>query len=112
MPDYFAALAAEEGASVVLTSIGKPFLTGYDWRPRRTSFVAYGEPMREVSWVVYADRDDPVIHELARPVVEAKGPDNELCEKGRLLYPSAYGFPDHARTGDGAATHSGSANGD
>ena len=58
------------------------------------SFRIYGEPDREVSWVVYANRDDPVIRELARPVEQAKGPDNKYCDRGQLLYPRAYGYPE------------------
>ena len=93
LPDYFEALTKENEATVTLTSIGKPFLTGYEWELDYKGFKVYGEPNREVSWVVYADRDDPVIHELGRPVEEEKGPDNKLCEKGKLLYPEAYGYP-------------------
>lgn len=47
-----------------------------------------------MSWVVYADRDDPVIRKLARPVEEDKGPDNKYCDRGKLLYPEAYGYPE------------------
>jgi len=94
VPEYFDALSKEDEATIILTSIGKPFLTGYDWETGFMSFKVYGEPGREVSWVVYADRDDPVIHELGRPVEEEKGPDNKLCDKGKLLYPKAYGYPE------------------
>ncbi len=94
MPDYFEALTKENEATVVLTSIGKPFLSGYEWENDFNSFKIYGEPRRDVSWVVYADRDDPVIHELGRPVEEEKGTDNPYCEKGKLLYPEAYGYPE------------------
>jgi len=94
VPEYFEALTKEDEATIILTSIGKPFLTGYDWETGFSSFKVYGEPGREVSWVVYADRDDPVIHELGRPVEEEKGPDNKLCDKGKLLYPNAYGYPE------------------
>jgi hypothetical protein len=93
MPDYFKALTKEEEATVTLTSIGKPFLTGYDWIPDHSGFTAFGDPGREVSWVVYADRDDPVIHHHARPVEEDKGP-GSLCDRGKLLYPAAYGYPE------------------
>ena len=44
--------------------------------------------------MVMADRDDPVIHQLHRPVEEDKGPDNKLCDRGQLLYPTAYGYPE------------------
>jgi len=94
LPDYFEALTKENEATVVLTSIGKPFLTGYEWENDFKSFNIYGESEREVSWVVYADRDDPVIHELGQPVEEEKGPDNPYCEQGKLLYPKAYGYPE------------------
>ena len=94
LPDYFEALTKENEATVILTSIGKPFLTGYEWKNNYKSFKIYGEPEREVSWMVTADRDDPVIHELGRPVVEEKGQENPFCEKGKLLYPEAYGYPE------------------
>jgi hypothetical protein len=67
---------------------------GYEWLSDQASFRAYGEPNREVSWVVYADRDDPVIQQLRRPVEEDKGPENKLCDQGQLLHPTAYGYPE------------------
>lgn len=94
LPDYFAALTKEDEATVILTSVGKPFLTGYEWMEGHRAFKIYGEPDREVSWMVNADRDDPVIRELARPVEEVKGGKNAFCEKGKLLYPQAYGYPE------------------
>jgi hypothetical protein len=94
MPEYFGALADEEQATVTLTAVGKPFLTGYDWNADGRSFTAYGDPGREISWVVYADRDDPVVRQLARPVEEEKGPDNKYCDRGKLLHPAAYGYPE------------------
>ncbi|MCD4682345.1 MAG: hypothetical protein K8R86_03595 [Bacteroidales bacterium] len=93
MPEYYEVLAKEDEATVVLTPIGKPFLTGYDWLPGNRTFKIYGEPGRNVSWVVYADRDDPVMQELRRPVEEDKKADDKLCPKGKLLFPKAYGFP-------------------
>lgn len=93
LPEYFEALTKEKEATVTLTSIGKPFLTGYEWENNYKAFKIYGEPEREVSWVVYADRDDPVMQKLARPVEEEKGQDNSFCKKGKLLYPEAYGYP-------------------
>jgi hypothetical protein len=39
-----------------------------------------------------ADRDDPVIRQLARQVEEDKGLDNKLCDRGEFLYPTAYGY--------------------
>jgi len=90
MPSYFAALTREEDATVSLTAIGsKPFLTGYEWNRNFTAFTVYGEPGREVSYLVLADRDDPVIHQLRRPVEEKKGAG--YFEKGQLLNPEAYG---------------------
>jgi len=94
LPDYFIALSKENEATVTLTCIDVPFLTAYKWE--NNGFIISGEPELFVSWVVYADRDDPVIHELGRPVEEEKGPNNKLCDKGKLLYPKAYGYPDSA----------------
>jgi hypothetical protein len=96
MPDYFEALADGEGASVTLTSVGRPFPAGYEWLSDRAGFQVYGEPNREVSWVVYAERDDPVIRERRKPVEVTKGP-GQVCEPGELLYPSAYGYPTSRR---------------
>ena len=93
MPDYFKALSAEENTTVSLTAIGKPFLTGYEWHSDLSRLMVYGERNREVAWVVYADRDDPVIHMLSRPVEEEKGP-GKVCDRGELLYPKAYGYPE------------------
>jgi hypothetical protein len=94
LPDYFQALTREDEATVTLTSIGRPFLTGYQWQSDQASFTVYGQPDREVSWVVYADRDDPVIQQLSKPVEEEKGPKSKICARGRLLYPQAYGYPE------------------
>ncbi len=90
MPSYFVALTKENEATVNLTSVGQPFLCGFDWNSGYSSFVVYGEANREVCYTVYADRDDPVIHQLYRPVEENKG--NGNFEKGKLLYPKAYGY--------------------
>jgi len=90
MPDYFAALTKEDEATISLTPIGsKPFLTGYEWNQSFTAFTIYGEAGREVSYLVLANRDDPVIHQLRRPVEEKKG--KGYFEKGQLLNPEAYG---------------------
>jgi hypothetical protein len=94
MPAYFEALTKEDEASVHLTPVGRPFLTGAEWNPGFRSFTVYGEPDRAVFWEVLADRDDPVMRQLARPVEEDKGPDNKLCDRGKLLYPEAYGYPE------------------
>jgi hypothetical protein len=103
MPSYFAALTKEEDATVSLTAIGsKPFLTGYEWNRNFTAFIVYGEPGREVSYLVLADRDDPVVHQLRRPVEEKKGAG--YFQKGELLNPEAYGkAPRAAPDGVGAA---------
>jgi hypothetical protein len=34
------------------------------------------------------------MRQLARPVEEDKGPDNKYCDRGELLYPTAYGYPE------------------
>jgi hypothetical protein len=94
LPDYFQSLTAEGGASVQLTALRTPFLTAYEWRQGHAGFTVRGEPDGEVSWMVLADRDDPVIRQLARPVEEDKGPDNTYCDRGKLLYPTAYGYPE------------------
>jgi hypothetical protein len=91
LPEYFAALTKEDEATVVLTSVGRPFNTGYEWNDDHSMFTIYGESNREVSYIVLADRDDPVMHQLYRPVEEEKG--NGNFTKGKLLYPEAYGFP-------------------
>ncbi|MBN2541800.1 hypothetical protein JXI42_02955 [bacterium] len=90
MPDYFSALTKEGEASVTPTPVGKPFMVGYEWNDEYTQFKLYGEPGRKVTYIVLADRDDPVMHEIYRPVEEEKG--NGHYEKGKLLYPEAYGY--------------------
>jgi hypothetical protein len=92
MPDYFKALTKEDEASIHLTPVGRPFLTGAEWNSDFSAIIIYGDNNREV----LADRDDPVIHELGRPVEEEKGGENTLCKKGKLLYPKAYGYPETA----------------
>jgi hypothetical protein len=93
MPGYFIALTREDEATISLTSVGRPFLTGYEWRTGFASFTVYGEPGRTVSWVVYADRDDPVARRLTGPVEEEKSPDSKVCDRGILLDPEAHGYP-------------------
>ena len=99
MPDYFMALTMENEATVQLTPIGKPqserkYEFSYEWSDSFNQFTIFGEPGRMVSWMVLADRDDPVIHEFARPVEEEKSDENKLCKKGKLIYPKAYGYPE------------------
>ena len=98
LPDYFKALANEDEATVSLTSIGRPFPTGYQFQPDYLAFEVFGEPTREIAWVVYADRDDPIARRLARPVVEDKGPNSKYCARGELLYPTAFGYPESRGT--------------
>ncbi len=93
LPDYFKALTKEKEASIHLTPVGRPFLTGAEWNSDYAGMIIYGDPDREVFWEVLADRDDPVIHQLGKPVEEDKGGTGSLCEKGKLLYPEAYGYP-------------------
>ena len=93
MPTYFKALIKETEATVTLTSIGRPFNAGYDWNKDFTQVTVYGEPNREVSYIVMADRDDPVMRQLYKPVEEEKG--NGNFTKGKLLYPKAYGYPEN-----------------
>jgi hypothetical protein len=91
MPDYFIALTKEDEATISLTSVGeKPFLVSYQWQKDYSAFRIYGEKQREVSYIVLADRDDPVMRQLFKPVVEEKG--NGNFEKGKLIYPRAYGY--------------------
>jgi hypothetical protein len=94
LPNYFIALAVEGDASIQLTPLRVPFVTAYEWGSGFDQFTIRGESNREVSWMVLAERDDPVIRRLARPVEEEKGPDNKYCDRGKLLDPVAYGYPE------------------
>jgi hypothetical protein len=90
MPSYFVPLTKEEEATIHLTSIGKkPFLAGYEWNGGYKSFVVYGEANRDVSYTVYADRDDPAIKKLRKPVEQNKT-ESKLCTPGEYLHPDAY----------------------
>jgi predicted flap endonuclease-1-like 5' DNA nuclease len=90
MPEYFAALTKQNEATVILTPLGKkPFPASYTWKRGHEAFTIFGEAEAAVSYLVLADRDDPVIKQLAKPVEEEKS----ASEKGRLLYPEAYGYP-------------------
>ncbi|MCU0611874.1 MAG: hypothetical protein MUE60_08815 [Candidatus Eisenbacteria bacterium] len=93
LPPYFPALAKEDGASIHLTPVGHPFPVGGEWDSDFRRFTVYGAPGRSVFWEVLAERDDPVIHQLGRPVEEAKGPASKFCPRGKFLYPEAYGYP-------------------
>lgn len=94
LPDYFTSLVKEDEATIYLTPKGRPFLTGAEWNTDQRSMTIYGDAGREVFWAVFVDRDDPVIRKRARPVEEDKGPDNKYCDRGKLLYPEAYGYPE------------------
>ncbi|MDQ7779031.1 MAG: hypothetical protein RDV41_04905, partial [Planctomycetota bacterium] len=90
MPAYFPALTKEEEATVTLTPVGRnPFVVSYEWNESCTGFAVYGSPNCEVSYQVLADRDDPAMRKLRKPVEEEKG--NGNFEKGQLLYSDAYG---------------------
>jgi hypothetical protein len=91
MPEYFVALTREDQARINLTPVGRPFLTGAEWNSGNTSFTVYGDSNREVFYTVYADRDDPVMRQLKKPVVAEKGSGH--FDRGKLLYPEAYGYP-------------------
>ncbi len=93
LPDYFGALTREDEATVNLTPIGRRFLTAYEFSEDLSGFKIHGDPGGHVAWTVYADRDDPVIHQLGRPVEEEKSPDSKYCNRGELLYPEAFGYP-------------------
>ena len=41
MPDYFIDLTNENETTVNLTSIGKPFLTGYDWDSQNSTVTIF-----------------------------------------------------------------------
>lgn len=57
LPDYFEALTNEDGRTAHLTAIGRPFPVGYD--PIADGrMTVYGDPGRELSWLVKAARRD------------------------------------------------------
>jgi hypothetical protein len=93
LPDYFPALTDEENATVHLTPVGEqPSPASYRWNDEHSAVTVFGPPDAEVAYLVLAARDDPVIHQLARPVEEDKTDDN--FGAGRLLYPEAFGHPE------------------
>jgi len=92
LPVYFAALTDETAATVQLTAVGdEPTAVSYRWNDDHAAFTVHGQPGAEVSWLVLAARDDPVIHLIARPVEEEKGGEN--LERGQFLNPEAYDRP-------------------
>jgi len=95
LPEYFVSLTLENEATVSPTPIGKPFMVGYDWNKNFTGFVLYGEPDREVAYIVMADRDDPGMKEYKKnnPTIQEKGNDR-MFKKGKLLNPKSYGYPE------------------
>jgi len=70
-------------------------MVGYDWNKNFTGFVLYGEPDREVAYIVMADRDDPGMKEYKKnnPTIQEKGNDR-MFKKGKLLNPKSYGYPE------------------
>lgn len=55
LPQYFEGLNKPEGRTVQLTPVGRPFPVGAD-DIEDGQFIAYGEPGREVFWLVKAER--------------------------------------------------------
>lgn len=55
LPEYFEALNKPNGRTVQVTPVGRPFAVGAD-EVADGSFTAYGEPGREVFWLVKAER--------------------------------------------------------
>jgi len=89
LPAYFTALTKANEATVQVTPIGsKPFLTSYEWSAKHDAIKLYGTAGQEVAYTVLADRDDPAIHHISKPVEESKSP--EGFEKGKYLYPEAF----------------------
>lgn len=56
LPDYFEALTLPEGRTVHVTPIGRPFMVGAE-PVVDGQFTAYGDPNRNVSWMVKATRE-------------------------------------------------------
>ena len=57
LPDYFEALTNPEGRTAHLTAIGRPFPVGYE-PITGGRMTVYGEPNRDISWLVKAARRD------------------------------------------------------
>lgn len=56
LPDYFEALNKPDNRTVHVTAVGLPFLVGAD-KPRDGKVTIYGDPGREVDWIVKAERE-------------------------------------------------------
>lgn len=56
LPEYFEALNKPEGRTVHLTAVGRPFPVGAD-PVLDGMFTVYGDPGRDVCWLVKAERD-------------------------------------------------------
>ncbi|MGW9270806.1 hypothetical protein [Microbacterium sp. NPDC055599] len=56
LPEYFEALNKPGGRTVHVTAVGRPFLVGAD-KPRDGKVTIYGDPGREVDWIVKAERE-------------------------------------------------------
>ncbi len=94
LPSYFKALTKEDEATVQITCIGQPFNIGYEWNGDFTSFTAYGDANREVSWMVMADRDDPYMKENRKPVITKKDDSHDKgYQPGYYIHPELYGQP-------------------
>lgn len=90
LPSYFKALTKEDEATVQITCVGRPFGIGYEWNSDYASFVAYGEPNREISWMVMADRDDPYMQNNRKPVVIKKDGSFKGIKQGVYLDAKSY----------------------
>lgn len=91
MPDYYVSLTDEANGLVHLTPIGRnPFMASYEWSQDFTTFTVYGQPNREVSWQVTAERDDPTYAYRKQPVEATKG-QNSPIPAGRYIDPEAHG---------------------
>ncbi|MGM0649580.1 MAG: hypothetical protein ACQES1_03620 [Bacteroidota bacterium] len=98
LPSYFKALTKEDEATIQITCIGQPFNIGYEWNGDFTSFTAYGDANREVSWMVMADRDDPYMKENRKPVITKKDDSRDKGYKpGYYIHPELYGQPEEKR---------------
>jgi len=81
LPEYFEALNKPEGRTVQLTPVGRPFPVGADG-VTDSRFTAYGEPGREVFWLVKAERfgGDFLLEEEIPPEDQERGHDVEASD--------------------------------